>query len=86
MWIVTLVFTESPARLAARPAHRERLSALHADGRVRLAGPLADDSGTVIVFDVPDRAALDGLIAEDPYFATDGVIVSEVKEWSPFIQ
>ena len=52
MWIVTLVFTDAPERMAARPAHRQRLVALHQDGRVRMAGPLADDSGAVILFDV----------------------------------
>ena len=51
-----------------------------------MAGPLADDSGAVVVFDVPDRAALDGPLADDPYFSTAGVEVSEVKEWRPFIQ
>jgi uncharacterized protein YciI len=85
MWIVRLEFTDAPERLAARPAHRQRLVALHEDGRVRMAGPLADDSGAVIVYDVADRAELDRLLAEDPYFATPGVEVSRVDEWQPFL-
>lgn len=68
MWIVELAFTGAPERLAARPAHRDRLAALHRAGTVRMAGPFADDSGAVIVFDVDDRAAVDVLIADDPYF------------------
>ncbi|GIE89561.1 YciI family protein [Actinoplanes regularis] len=47
MWIVELTFTEDPERLAARPAHRELLTALHEAGTVRMAGPLADDSGVL---------------------------------------
>lgn len=85
MWIVELAFTEAPERLAARPAHRQRLTALHAEGVVRMSGPLADDSGAVIVFDVPDRAAVDALLAEDPYYSTPGVRVVGAREWAPFL-
>jgi len=85
MWIVRLAFTGDQRRLAARPAHRERLVSLHADRVVRLAGPLAGDSGAVIVFDVPDRPTLDAVMAADPYFTTSGVTVKDVAEWEPFI-
>lgn len=86
MWIVELRFTAAPERLAARPAHRERLVALHRDGTVRMAGPFADDSGALIVFDVPDQASLDHLIAADPYFTTPGVSVHTIRQWRPFLE
>jgi beta-phosphoglucomutase-like phosphatase (HAD superfamily)/uncharacterized protein YciI len=76
MWIVELAFTDEPERLAARPAHRELLTALHAEGTVRMSGPLADDPGAVLVFDVPDRGTLDRLLDGDPYFRTPGVQVA----------
>ncbi|MEV8030511.1 YciI family protein [Streptomyces sp. NPDC002742] len=85
MWLVELSFTDAPERLAARPAHRDKLTALHEKGLVRMAGPLADDSGAVLAFDVPDRSALDRLIADDPYFSTEGVRIERVREWRPFI-
>jgi uncharacterized protein YciI len=85
MWIVELAFTDAPERLAARPAHRELLTARHAEGTVRMCGPLADDSGAVLIFDVPDRGALDDLLAADPYFSTPGVEVVRVREWAPFL-
>lgn len=85
MWIVELAFTDVPDRLAARPAHRERITALHAEGKVRISGPLADDSGAVLVFDVPDRPALDELLAADPYYTTPGVEVVRIREWAPFL-
>ncbi|SCG45898.1 YciI family protein [Micromonospora inositola] len=85
MWIVELAFTDAPERLAARPAHRERLTALHAEGKVRITGPLADDSGAVLVFDVPDRPELDRLLAADPYFTTRGVEIVQIREWAPFL-
>lgn len=85
MWIVELAFDSDAARLAARPAHREKLMALHSRGIVRVAGPLADDSGAVIVFDVPGRGELENLMADDPYFRTAGVTVERVREWLPFL-
>lgn len=85
MWIVGLTFSAAPQRLAARPAHRERLTGLHRAGVVRLAGPWADDSGALIVFDVPDEAALDRLLAADPYLTAPGVQVALRKEWRPFL-
>jgi uncharacterized protein YciI len=85
MWIVELTFTGAPERLAARPAHRDRLTALHQQGVVRMAGPLAGDSGAVLVFDVPDRPALDRLLAADPYLTTPGVTVHRRREWLPFL-
>jgi uncharacterized protein len=84
MWMVMLTFDDNPGRLALRPAHRERLTALHAQGRVRMAGPYADGTGALIVFDTPDRATLDALIAEDPYYAAPGVGV-EIREWATII-
>ncbi|WP_433790129.1 YciI family protein [Actinoplanes sp. CA-252034] len=86
MWIVELTFTPAPERLAARPAHRDRLTALHAAGAVRAAGPLADDSGALIILDVPGRAGADEILAADPYFRTPGVEVRSVREWSPFLR
>jgi uncharacterized protein YciI len=86
MWIVELALTDTPERLAARPAHRDRLAALHRAGTVRMAGPLADGSGAVIVVDVPDRADVDRLLGDDPYVTTTpGVAVTRIRAWDPFL-
>ncbi|WIM92582.1 YciI family protein [Actinoplanes oblitus] len=82
MWMVELGFEPAPERLAARPAHRELLSELHAAGTVRMAGPFADDSGAVIVLDTADPREV---LANDPYFTTPGVTVVSVREWRPFL-
>jgi uncharacterized protein YciI len=81
MWIIELAFTGETARLAARPAHRARLTELHRAGTVAMAGPYADESGALIVADVPDRAAVSDLLAADPYFSTPGVRVAQVRQW-----
>ena len=84
MFVLELSFgLDSTQRLAARPAHRERLASLKADGIVVLDGPLADESGSLILLDVPDQAAADAVVADDPYYSADGVQVVSVREWSP---
>jgi uncharacterized protein len=85
MWIIELEFTDAVERLDARPAHRERLTELHRAGTVKLAGPLADQTGAVIVVDLPDREAVARLLAADPYFTTPGVTVGRVRQWEPFL-
>ena len=64
-------------RLAARPAHVERLQALQADGRLILAGPCpaidspdpgpAGFSGSVIVAEFASLAAAQAWADADPY-------------------
>lgn len=59
----------SEARLRHRPAHLEFMATHQAP--VIYAGPLLEDGrmvGSIFVFDVPDRAALDAHLACDPYF------------------
>lgn len=79
------------ARAAARPAHLDRLQALHAQGKVVLAGPLPAEAdgaeggmvGSLIVADFADRQAAEQWIAADPY-CTQGVF--ELVEVQPFKQ
>ncbi|OLF17497.1 YciI family protein [Actinophytocola xanthii] len=81
MYVIELVFTDDPRRLEARPAHRERLVALHAAGRLMLAGPWEDGSGALLVFrDDPAEE-----LTDDPYYTTPGVIVHAVRELRPVV-
>jgi uncharacterized protein YciI len=84
MICVELSFTDAPARLAARPAHRDRLRALHEQGELLLAGPWEDDSGALLIFTV-DPARLDRIMVEDPYFTTAGVTVVSLRQWCPIL-
>jgi len=66
-------------RLAARPAHLERLHALQADGRLILAGPCpaidspdpgpAGFSGSIIVAEFASLSAAQSWADADPYVA-----------------
>lgn len=60
----------SETRLSNRPAHVEHLKA-HND-QLLLAGPLLSDDGStmigsLLVVEMPDRAAVDRFTAADPY-------------------
>jgi uncharacterized protein YciI len=83
MYAVQLAFSDDPARLDHRPAHRERLAALAAGGRLLAAGPWAEDSGALLVFLTTSRAELDEIMAGDPYYSAPGVEVIGVREWNP---
>jgi uncharacterized protein YciI len=84
MFALELSFDDDPRRLAARPAHRERLNTLHGDGLLVLAGPWHDDSGALLVFDT-DQAGMDEIMASDPYYTTPGVTVRSVREWRTIV-
>lgn len=84
MIVLELAFDDAPERLAARPAHRDRLLALHASGQLVMAGPLADDSGALLIFR-GDRVEVEELMAADPYFATPGVRLVALREWLPLV-
>ncbi len=83
-------------RLAARPAHIERLQQLQAEGRVVLAGPHpaidsndpgeAGFSGSLIVAEFDSLAAAQSWADADPYIAAgvyDKVVVKPFKQVLP---
>ncbi|MFJ4454524.1 YciI family protein [Pseudomonas sp. NPDC089392] len=83
-------------RLAARPAHIERLQQLKAEGRVVLAGPhpaidsndpgAAGFSGSLIVAEFESLAAAQAWADADPYVAAgvyDKVVVKPFKQVLP---
>jgi uncharacterized protein YciI len=84
VFVLELSFDGDQRRLAARPAHRERLAELHAGGRLLMAGPWDDDSGALLVFRT-DQAGIDEIIASDPYYRTPGVTVKAVRRWQPIV-
>ena len=99
MWYLILgadVDDSLAARKQARPAHLERLQALHAEGRLKLAGPLpaidAEDpgeagfTGSVIVAKFDSLADAKAWAAEDPYVEAgvyDTILVKPFKHVLP---
>jgi uncharacterized protein YciI len=59
-------------RPAVRPAHLAHLDPVAKAGRIRLAGPLLDRSGSLIVGVADSLAEAWALVARDPY-VTEGI-------------
>lgn len=59
-------------RPSVRPAHLAHLEPLAKAGRVRLAGPFLDKTGSLIVLEAESAAEVWALVARDPY-VTEGV-------------
>ena len=66
-----------------RPAHLQHLEPLARAGQVVLAGPFTDGTGSLIVVDLPSRAAVWELVGRDPYVVNGVFNHVEVK---PFVQ
>lgn len=66
-----------------RPAHLARMEALDAQGRVMLAGPLTDNTGSLIVIEADSLAEAEAFAKEDPY-VLHGIF--ERVEVHPFMQ
>jgi uncharacterized protein YciI len=83
MYALELSFSDDPARLEGRPAHRERLAALRDEGKLLAAGPYVDESGALLLYRVDTRAQAEAIVADDPYCSGPGVTVVSLKEWHP---
>lgn len=70
-------------RLEVRPAHREYLTELHAQGKLVTAGPYSDQSGALLIYDVTDEAELREILAKDPYTPAKVYEIAGLHEWQP---
>lgn len=82
MIAVILSFSDDPARLELRPAHRERAAALAEQGVLLAGGPFADQSGALLLFATDDMAVVEAAVADDPYYSAPGVMVQTVQPWT----
>ena len=66
---------------AVRPAHWEYDQSLESAGKLALAGPLADDTGGLFVYNAVSREEAMSYLKQDP-FALEGVFADcELLEW-----
>ncbi len=82
MIAVILSFTDDPARLELRPRHRELLGEMHEQGLLVAAGPFADQSGALLLFETDDVAAVKTALARDPYYGAPGVQIVTIQPWT----
>jgi len=84
-----LICTDKPdsldLRLATRPAHRAYLDAAP---NIAFAGPFLRDGrmcGSLIVIEVPDRAAAEAFAAADPFARAGLFAETRIEEWQKVV-
>ena len=69
-------------RQAVRPSHRDYLRGLVDQGKLLHAGPFADDSGSLIVYEAGSADEVQAILNDDP-FSKEGIITdSVIREWN----
>ncbi|GAA1597709.1 hypothetical protein GCM10009789_59540 [Kribbella sancticallisti] len=83
LFALQLRFTDPDGRMQVRPAHREYLTRLHQAGKLLAAGPYADQTGALLIYDVADEAEVREILANDPYTPADVYEIASLQEWQP---
>ena len=88
--LFALICDDGPGGLDIRKANRAaHLDYLKETGVVTQAGPLLDDAGgmvgSLIVLDVPDRAAAEAWAAADPYARAGLFSAVAIRPWNRVI-
>jgi uncharacterized protein YciI len=78
-------YTDPERRAAVRPRHLDYLRRLHAEGKLVMAGPVADASGALVVYRAADTAEAERLVAEDPYTREGVSADATLREWTVVI-
>ena len=81
LFALQLKFTDPERRMEVRPAHREYLAELKEAGKLITAGPFADQTGALLIYDVADEAELRDILTKDPYTTADVYEIITLAEW-----
>lgn len=65
--------------------HARFVDALFAQGKILLAGPFADGSGSLVVLNVETPQAVHEIFRDDPWAQRDILVAADVKEWTIFL-
>jgi uncharacterized protein YciI len=65
--------------------HARFMDALFDAGRVILAGPFADDSGTMIILAADSVEEALATMRDDPWAKRDILVAADAKEWTIFL-
>lgn len=83
MFVISITYTKSTREIdALLTAHRQFLTEQYAAGVFLMSGRKVPRSGGVIIADAPDRAALEAIIENDPFYV-DGVATYDIIEFVP---
>jgi len=85
-FVVEQRYVDAQRRAECRPRHLEYVRGLAADRVLVAAGPWTADTGSLMVYEVPDEDAARALLAADPY-TTGGVTeLVSLREWNPVVR
>ena len=65
--------------------HARFIDSLFEAGKIVLAGPFADGSGSMVILAVESAAVAQALFQDDPWAQRDVLVPREVKEWTIFL-
>ncbi len=65
-----------------RPEHRTYLGGLREQGKLAAAGPFADDSGALIVYEAESEEAARQLIEADPFHKAGVFVACDLRPWN----
>lgn len=81
LFVLEYRYADPELRKAVRPRHLDYVAGLRERGEVLMAGPFADDSGAMIIYNCADEAAVAQRIADDPYTREDVTVQRQVRQW-----
>lgn len=74
---------DTPKVAAVRPTHREYIARLFEEGKILAAGPFADGTGGLFIYEARDEAEARKLAGEDPYASTGALASATLELWKP---
>ena len=81
-FVVHATYVADPDRLAKlRPAHRQHAKGLVDTNALLLAGPMADGSGALFIYESETREGVEKLIASDPFSAAGCFASVQIWPW-----
>ena len=65
--------------------HARFMDALFEEGKIILAGPFADRTGSLVIVAADNAARVHEMFRSDPWAEQDVLVVADVKEWTIFL-
>jgi uncharacterized protein YciI len=84
-FVLEIRFKNEDERLRVRPAHRAYLAELFTAGKLVTAGPWADDTGALLIYELGSEAELRELLTVDPYTVAGVYDEIRLSEWRPIL-
>ena len=84
-FVAIIDYTNAERIAETRPAHREYLAALHAEGKLVASGPFEDGSGALIIYEAEKREDAEALLVADPFHRAGVFAAWSMRPWRQVI-